>query len=420
MLVIPSVTAYAWNDGKNGGSKEVKPGETTDLEDQNQGGSPGGTNPGGNQGNNQGGSPGGTNPGGNQGNNQGSPSPGSGTGKAPAYKEKIIKRQVVSRNTTKSTSTRTEDRTLYWNWRLKSGPGKMTVHRSTGSIKQVNSKMWQAGQRITVSFDKVGDYIVTSAQVKQRVKKITPVYKTTTTYLVTEYHEVFASDGTLLYPYMIRYYQTVTSTSYGRTQEEKEQPRELGEKEHRIRVTEVPGPPIELPTEEYLETTSSVTFSRDYIYTEDVIDALTDKGFELDVVYEITANTTITEAVIPQHQITRYKNMGTMTVTPVSWSATRTNGGKTVRIQAKFKYPKAAVAGKSPMVFRIKVKDKNGKTWILGDNIDVPVNAISGRFTNVPESQTGQLYQVKGLTRINDRQYKKNYGTITYANIKVK
>ncbi len=403
MLVIPSVTAYAWNDGKNGGSKEVKPGETTDLEDQNQGGSPGGTNPGG-----------------NQGNNQGSPSPGSGTGKAPAYKEKIIKRQVVSRNTTKSTSTRTEDRTLYWNWRLKSGPGKMTVHRSTGSIKQVNSKMWQAGQRITVSFDKVGDYIVTSAQVKQRVKKITPVYKTTTTYLVTEYHEVFASDGTLLYPYMIRYYQTVTSTSYGRTQEEKEQPRELGEKEHRIRVTEVPGPPIELPTEEYLETTSSVTFSRDYIYTEDVIDALTDKGFELDVVYEITANTTITEAVIPQHQITRYKNMGTMTVTPVSWSATRTNGGKTVRIQAKFKYPKAAVAGKSPMVFRIKVKDKNGKTWILGDNIDVPVNAISGRFTDVPESQTGQLYQVKGLTRINDRQYKKNYGTITYANIKVK
>lgn len=403
MLVVPSVTAYAWNDGKNGGSKEVKPGETTDLEGQDQGGSPGGTNPGG-----------------NQGNNQGSPSPGSGTGKAPAYKEKIIKRQVVSRNTTKSTSTRTEDRTLYWNWRLKSGPGKMTVHRSTGSIKQVNSKMWQAGQRITVSFDKVGDYIVTSAQVKQTVKKITPVYKTTTTYLVTEYHEVFASDGTLLYPYMIRYYQTVTSTSYGRTQEEKEQPRELEEKEYRIRVTEVPGPPIELPTEEYLETTSSVTFSRDYIYTEDVIDALTDKGFELDVVYEITANTTITEAVIPQHQITRYKNMGTMTVTPVSWSATRTNGGKTVRIQAKFKYPKAAVAGKSPMVFRIKVKDKNGKTWILGDNIDVPVNAISGRFTDVPESQTGQLYQVKGLTRINDRQYKKNYGTITYANIKVK
>ena len=403
MLVIPSVTAYAWDGGKNEDPKEVKPGETTDLEGRNQGGSPGGTNPGG-----------------NQGNNQGSPSPGSGTGKAPAYKKKIIKRQVVSSKTTKSTSTRTEDRTLYWNWRLKSGPGKMTVHRSTGSIKQVNSKMWQAGQRITVSFDKVGDYIVTSAQVKQRVKKITPVYKTTTTYLVTEYHEVFASDGTLLYPYMIRYYQTVTSTSYGRTQEEKEQPRELEEKEYRIRVTEVPGPPIELPTEEYLETTSSVTFSRDYIYTEDVIDALTDKGFELDVVYEITANTTITEAVIPQHQITRYKNMGTMTVTPVSWSATRTNGGKTVRIQAKFKYPKAAVAGKSPMVFRIKVKDKNGKTWILGDNIDVPVNAISGRFTDVPESQTGQLYQVKGLTRINDRQYKKNYGTITYANIKVK
>ena len=403
MLVVPSVTAYAWNDSKNGGSKEVAPGETTDLEGQNQGGSPGGTNSGG-----------------NQGNNKGSPSPGSGTGKAPAYKEIKIKRQVVSSNTTKSTSTRTEDRTLYWNWRLKSGPGKMTVHRSTGSIKQVNSKMWQAGQRITVSFDKVGDYIVTSAQVKQTVKKITPVYKTTTTYLVTEYHEVFASDGTLLYPYMIRYYQTVTSTSYGRTQEEKKQPRELKEKEHKIRVTEVPGPPIELPTEEYLETTSSVTFSRDYIYTEDVIDALTDKGFELDVVYEITANTTITEAVIPQHQITRYKNMGTMTVTPVSWSATRTNGGKTVRIQAKFKYPKAAVAGKSPMVFRIKVKDKNGKTWILGDNIDVPVNAISGRFTNVPESQTGQLYQVKGLTRINDRQYKKNYGTITYANIKVK
>jgi len=403
MLVVPSVTAYAWNDSKNGGSKEVAPGETTDLEGRNQGGSPGGTNPGG-----------------NQGNNKGSPSPGSGTGKAPAYKEIKIKRQVVSSNTTKSTSTRTEDRTLYWNWRLKSGPGKMTVHRSTGSIKQVNSKMWQAGQRITVSFDKVGDYIVTSAQVKQTVKKITPVYKTTTTYLVTEYHEVFASDGTLLYPYMIRYYQTVTSTSYGRTQEEKKQPRELKEKEHKIRVTEVPGPPIELPTEEYLETTSSVTFSRDYIYTEDVIDALTDKGFELDVVYEITANTTITEAVIPQHQITRYKNMGTMTVTPVSWSTTRTNGGKTVRIQAKFKYPKAAVAGKSPMVFRIKVKDKNGKTWILGDNIDVPVNAISGRFTDVPESQTGQLYQVKGLTRINDRQYKKNYGTITYANIKVK
>ena len=403
MLVVPSVTAYAWDFGKNEDSKEVKPGETTDLEGRNQGGSPGGTNPGG-----------------NQGNNKGSPSPGSGTGKAPAYKEIKIKRQVVSSNTTKSTSTRTEDRTLYWNWRLKSGPGKMTVHRSTGSIKQVNSKMWQAGQRITVSFDKVGDYIVTSAQVKQTVKKITPVYKTTTTYLVTEYHEFFASDGTLLYPYMIRYYQTVTSTSYGRTQEEKKQPRELKEKEHKIRVTEVPGPPIELPTEEYLETTSSVTFSRDYIYTEDVIDALTDKGFELDVVYEITANTTITEAVIPQHQITRYKNMGTMTVTPVSWSATRTNGGKTVRIQAKFKYPKAAVAGKSPMVFRIKVKDKNGKTWILGDNIDVPVNAISGRFTNVPESQTGQLYQVKGLTRINDRQYKKNYGTITYANIKVK
>ena len=36
MLVIPSVTAYAWNGSKNEGLKEVEPGETTDLEGQDQ------------------------------------------------------------------------------------------------------------------------------------------------------------------------------------------------------------------------------------------------------------------------------------------------------------------------------------------------------------------------------------------------
>jgi hypothetical protein len=168
--------------------------------------------------------------------------------------------------------------------------------------------------------------------------------------------------------------------------------------------------------EDVLQTTSRVIFSREYVYTEDIIDAITDKGFELEVVYDFTANTTIKEIFIPVHTITRYKNMGTMTITPVDWSWRFYNGNTSVRIWAKFRYPKAAVPGRSPMLFRVRVNTRDG-TCVVSDQIDVPVNTLNGRFTDVPESETGELYPIKGLYKVNNREYLKNFGTINHAGI---
>lgn len=108
--------------------------------------------------------------------------------------------------------------------------------------------------------------------------------------------------------------------------------------------------------------------------------------------------------------------MGTMTITPVDWSWRFYNGNTSVRIWAKFRYPKAAVPGRSPMLFRVRVNTRDG-TCVVSDQIDVPVNTLNGRFTDVPESETGELYPIKGLYKVNNREYLKNFGTINHAGI---
>lgn len=338
----------------------------------------------------------------------------------------------VSKTTTTTEDKDVKERTLYWEWRVTSGPGRMTVHSSNGSISQVNSNLWRAGDKITASFDTIGDYVVTATQIKQVTTTITPVTITKTTCLVYKYYgypsdkysssdldDVDAISGAQPYTesFVSYDYETITEEDRG-TPKVEEKIVTGAEKPYDVRVLE-PNKPGSIPPEEKnLQTTSRVIFSREYVYTDDIIDAITDKGFELEVIYDFTANTTIKEIFIPVHTITRYQNMGTMTITPVDWSWSFYDGNKSVRIWAKFKYPKAAVPGRSPMLFRVRVNTKDG-TRVVSDQIDVPVNTLNGRFTDVPESETGELYPIKGLYKVNNREYLKDFGTTIYHAIYV-
>jgi hypothetical protein len=179
-------------------------------------------------------------------------------------------------------------------------------------------------------------------------------------------------------------------------------------------VAEGPGD-VELGKDKELQTTSTWIFSRRYACTNDIKDNLTNKPYELEVTYILEANTTITEVFRPEHIITRYKNLGTMTVLPVAWKVTK-QGNNKVLVWAKFSHPKAAVPGKSPMIFRTRVKTKDG-THVVTEQIDVPVNTINLRFTDVPESETGEFYPIQGLTKFNNREFVKKQPPIYHANI---
>lgn len=327
----------------------------------------------------------------------------------------------VSKTATITKEKDVKEQTLYWEWRVTSGPGRMTVHSSNSSVKQVNSNLWRAGDRITASFDTIGDYTVSATQIKQVTTTITPITVTRTRYLVYKY-----------YGYPSNKYSSsdldgvdAIEFSYETKREEKrgtpkvEQRLVTGAvKLYKVRVIE-PNKPGPIPQEpENLQTNSRVIFSREYVYTDDIIDAITNKGFELEVIYDFTANTTIKSVSVPEHVITRYKNLGTMTIRPVEWKPVFYNGNKSVRIWARFKYPKAAVPGKSPMYFRVQVNTRDGVRTV-GDQIDVPVNTLNGRFTDVPESETGELYPIKGLYKVNNREYLKDFGTTIYHAIYV-
>jgi len=181
-----------------------------------------------------------------------------------------------------------------------------------------------------------------------------------------------------------------------------------------IHVAEGPGD-VTVGKDKELQTTSTWIYSRRYACTNDIIDNLTDKPYELEVTYILEANTTITEVFRPDHLTTRYKNLGTMLVTPVSWKVTKLADNK-VMVWAKFSHPKAAVPGKSPMIFRTRVKTKDG-THVVTEQIDVPVNTINLRFTDVPESETGEFYPIQGLTKFNNREFVKKQPPIYHANI---
>jgi len=333
----------------------------------------------------------------------------------------------VSKTTTTTEEKDVKEQTLYWEWRVTSGPGRMTVHSSNSSVKQVNSNLWRAGDRITASFDTIGDYVVTATQIKQVTTTITPITVTRTRYLVYKYYgypsNKYSSsdlDDVDTISGAQPYTESFVEFSYETKREEKrgtpkvEQRLVTGAvKPYKVRVIE-PNKPGPIPQEpENLQTNSRVIFSREYVYTDDIIDAITNKGFELEVIYDFTANTTIKSVSVPEHVITRYKNLGTMTIRPVEWKPVFYNGNKSVRIWARFKYPKAAVPGKSPMYFRVQVNTRDGVRTV-GDQIDVPVNTLNGRFTDVPESETGELYSIKGLNKVNNREYLKDFGTITY------
>jgi len=198
-----------------------------------------------------------------------------------------------------------------------------------------------------------------------------------------------------------------------KTEEEKrEKDVQIGKEQ--THVAEGPGD-VELGKDKELQTTSTWIFSRRYACTNDIKDNLTNKPYELEVTYILEANTTITEVFRPSHLTTRYKNLGTMLVTPVSWTVKKLADNK-VMVWAKFSHPKAAVPGKSPMIFRTRVKTKDG-THVVTEQIDVPVNTINLRFTDVPESETGEFYPIQGLTKVNNREFVKKQPPIYHANI---
>jgi len=323
----------------------------------------------------------------------------------------------VSKTTTTTEERDVKERTLYYEWRVTSGPGRMTVHSSNSSVKQVNSNLWRAGDRITASFDTIGDYTVSATQIKQVTTTITPITVTRTRYLVYKYYGYPSKSGAQPYTesYVEFSYETKREEKRG-TPNIKQEVMTGAVRSYKVRVK---GPePIEFPLkDETLQTTSTWIFSRRYACTNDIKDNLTNKPYELEVTYILEANTTITEVFRPDHLITRYKNLGTMVVTPVVWKVTKLANNK-VMVWAKFSHPKAAVPGKSPMIFKVRVKTRDG-TYIVTEQIDVPVNTFNLRFTNLPESERGEFYPIQGLTKFNNQEFVKEQPPIYHANIYV-
>lgn len=320
--------------------------------------------------------------------------------------------EFIGENETPTERTSVKERTLYWEWEVISGPGSMTIHSSDMSVEQVGQE-WRAGQRITVSFSAAGTYQVRATEVRERTTTVTPVTIVERTYRITEYIRTNPSDTG--FNQTNSYIYTTTGEKYGTPTQTKEIVRRPPVT-YTVRVLD-PGKEGTLPPDKNLETTSRVIFSRQYVYTDDIIDAKTGEGFVLEVIYEFTANTTIRNVSI-EHIVTRYKNMGTMVVVPVEWKPVFYNNNKSVRIWAKFKYKKAGMKDFSPMLFNIDVDTTEGIRTV-GDKIDVPVNTLNGRFTNLPESQTGDLYPINGVSKVNNQEYVRDFGTIIYHAIYV-
>lgn len=406
-VFVPSVSVFAyWSKVQEGGhyEKETEVGKVEDLwgaksNDQ----SPGKTSTSSPRSSSSGSS----------GNSSGSSSgSNSGGGSSPVIVEKEIRLLEIKRTPTERTHV--EEKTLYWEWKVVSGPGSMTVHSSDRKVEQVGG-IWRAGQRVMASFSAAGTYTVQATEVREKTTTVTPVTIVERRYFIKEY--IRTNPSTTSWNEVRSYFRTTRGEEYGTPTVKKDLIRRQPVT-YTVRVIEPNKPGLLPPDSRNLQTTSRVIFSREYVYTDDIIDAITDKGFELEVIYDFTANTTIKEIFIPVHTITRYQNMGTMTITPVDWSWSFYNGNKSVRIWAKFKYPKAAVPGRSPMLFRVRVNTKDG-TRVVSDQIDVPVNTLNGRFTDVPESETGELYPIKGLYKVNNREYLKDFGTTIYHAIYV-
>jgi len=119
----------------------------------------------------------------------------------------------------------------------------------------------------------------------------------------------------------------------------------------------------------------------------------------------------------PTHTITRYLGNGTMTVAPREFRILQ-NSGRHIKLWAKFIYPKAGEPNKSPMTFPVVVKTKNKGNFTAFEKIDVPVNTFNLRFTDLPDSERGEFYPIKGLTG-NLGNYVKDFGTITYGGVLV-
>lgn len=406
LVFFPSISVFAWDGVQEGGhyEKETEVGKLEDLwgaknNDQSPGKTP--TN-----------SPS-SSSGGNSGNSSGSSS-GSNSegGSSPVVVEWEIKLLEI-RRTPPIERTHVEEKTLYWEWEVVSGPGSMTVHSSDRKVEQVGG-IWRAGQRVVVSFSAAGTYTVRATEVREKTTTVTPVTTVERRYLIKEYIRTNPS-GTG-FNQTNSYIYTTTGEEYGTPTQTKEIVRRPPVT-YTVRVLD-PGKKGALPPlDKNLETTSRVIFSRQYVYTDDIIDAKTGEGFVLEVIYEFTANTTIRNVSI-EHIVTRYKNMGTMVVVPVEWKPVFYNNNKSVRIWAKFKYKKAGMKDFSPMLFNIDVDTTEGIRTV-GDKIDVPVNTLNGRFTNLPESQTGDLYPINGVSKVNNQEYVRDFGTIIYHAIYV-
>jgi hypothetical protein len=337
-----------------------------------------------------GGSGTGTTPGsGSTGGGGGSGGGGSGTGNDSQPEERWLEVGRSDIYTETHTTTRTE--TLYYNWYQESGPGTMSVISSNGPVSP-SSNGWHAGNTVTAYFSAKGDYMVIS---QQWGKDITTTTETQKQDLIIE-HITYDLSGNFIHTSEI-VRQPVQIGSPVTTTTESE-PYVISTEHHPVRIPE-PGE-YTIPEEHILKTKASAIFSRNYVYTERCTDAATNRPFELEVVYDFSCNTTITEILPPTHTITRYQGNGTMTITPKEFRILEGKEGENhVKIRAKFIYPKAAMPGKSPMKFTMKVKTQNkGDKYEVSEEIDVPVNTYNLRFTSLPDSERGKFYPIPGLS----------------------
>jgi len=315
-------------------------------------------------------------------------------------------RTVIRFSATQKTAW-SDTKIKYYRWQYKSfqaspeaiqqgkNPSGKMQYPSGRQERKIGATWTSPTRRITVRLFDDGTYKFTSRPYGDKITYETYTIRATIIYSDT-------------YPSLVGEGWTYTSTiEKGRKHD---QP--IGREE--THIAEGPGD-VELGKDKELQTTSTWIFSRRYACTNDIKDNLTNKPYELEVTYILEANTTITEVLRPEHIITRYKNLGTMTVLPVAWKASK-QGKNKVLVWAKFSHPKAAVPGKSPMIFRTRVKTKDG-THVVTEQIDVPVNTINLRFTDVPESETGEFYPIQGLTKFNNREFVKKQPPIYHANI---
>ena len=308
-----------------------------------------------------------------------------GEGGQPEERELLLGYSDEYTEKTETVSTKT----LYYKWYVQSGPGTMKITESNGPITQVGGA-WHAGNAVTAYLSAKGRYNIISEQWGESVTKTTVRTKHD---LLIEHIKYNLSEGGN-FTHTSEIIRKPIEIAPPKVTEKSTGPYRMSKQPHPIYMPE-PGP-VRIPGKN-LATTITVTFGRGYAYTERCIDAYTKKPFELELIFDLEANTPILSIGKPTQLITRYQNQGTMTVSPIAFQMMEGKEGDThIRYWAKFRYPKASIPGGSPMSFPITVQTAEGP-YDLGLNIDVPVNTYNARFTDLPDSERGEFYPIENL-----------------------